>query len=270
MGRATKLGSKKEEDFFSNKTLKPNIKRKLTTRNKTLKANHKHKLNKTTRKQKSNAVVTREKADKKEHVFKLNEGALVCGPTMSGKTVFIRNLIVHEEYIFGFKFDHIWYYYGIWSDFFKTFPPKVKFTEGLPDIETIEKNTQKKLIIIDDLVTSVNSDIVNIFIRSVHHANATVFFMSQNIFTRNPFFRTISLNIQKMVLFKNARDIQQLAILGRQLLGSKYKALEEAFNDVTKSPYGYIVINCSQSSNDSNKLQTGIFPNETLTQYRII
>ena len=90
----------------------------------------------------------------------------------------------------------------------------------------------------------------------MHHKNATVIFVVQNLFKQGKSMRDIALNCQAIVLFKFPRDVQQICVLSRQ---TGIKDLEKAYLEAIKEPYGYLVINLQSHTPDAIKLQTDIF-----------
>ena len=75
--------------------------------------------------------------------------------------------------------------------------------------------------------------------------------------------RTIALNVQYMILFRNFRDGSQVDYLGRQLFPGEGKRLLEAYNDATSEKNGYILIDLSPSHfDDALRLRTNFLPNE--------
>ena len=72
-------------------------------------------------------------------------------------------------------------------------------------------------MIIDDLVQETNETVANKFTKGSHHGNISVVFLAQNLFPKNKFARTMSLNAHCMVLFKNPRDVSQFANLAKQM-----------------------------------------------------
>ena len=62
-----------------------------------------------------------------------------------------------------------------------------------------------------------------------------------NLFPKNKESRTISLNSQYIVVFKNPRDVSQTTTLAKQMYPGRVKFVQEAFADATSTPYGYIL-----------------------------
>jgi len=56
-----------------------------------------------------------------------------------------------------------------------------------------------------------NETVVNLFTKGSHHRNISIMYLAQNLFPKNKFARTISLNEHYMILFKN--PIEMLASL---------------------------------------------------------
>jgi hypothetical protein len=63
-------------------------------------------------------------------------------------------------------------------------------------------------------------------------------------------------------LFKNPRDVTQVATLGRQMYPNNSKFLVEAFNDATKKPYGYLLLDLRADTLENYRVRTNIFAGE--------
>jgi len=79
--------------------------------------------------------------------------------------------------------------------------------------------------------------------------------------------RTMSLNSHYIIVFKNARDAMQIATLARQMYPGQAKFLVEAFQDATKKPYGYLLIDLKATTIDRYRIRTNIFPDEVQYVY---
>ena len=71
------------------------------------------------------------------------------------------------------------------------------------------------------------------FTRKGHHRNASVVYITQNLFQSS---RPISLNAHYLVLFQSPRDKMQIKVLANQLQAPH---MIHAFNDATSIPHGY-------------------------------
>jgi len=119
------------------------------------------------------------------------------------------------------------------------------------------------LLIIDDLMSETNQLVANIFTIISHHRNVSVLYVTQNVFDKNKFARTISLNAHYLVLFKNPRDAIQFATLARKMYPHDWKFAVEAYGDATYVPYGYLLVDLKPEQDDRYRLRTNIFPGDT-------
>jgi len=191
--------------------------------------------------------------------------SLIAGPTGSGKTQFVFRLIENADKMIRPSPARILYCYGVYQPLFAKYPT-VEFQEGLPDISKFD-GKEPTLLIIDDLMNETNSDVELIFTRLSHHRNLSVVFLTQNLFAKNKFARTISLNSHYMILYKNPRDAGQFATLARQLYPSGSQFAVEAYKDATGSPYGYLLVDLKPDTDENYRLRSNIFPDELTCVY---
>ena len=191
----------------------------------------------------------------------------VAGPTSSGKTQFVLRLIRHADELIHPPPERILYCYGEFQPSFLELP-QIEFHEGFPDVTRFD-GRHRYLLIIDDLMNEVNQNVCNIFTKLSHHRNVSVIFVTQNLFHRNKHVRTMNLNTHYIVLFKNPRDAGQVSTLARQMYPGKSKFVVEAYEDATKEPYGYLLIDLKPETHDSYRIRTRIFPDDDI-QYAYV
>ena len=203
--------------------------------------------------------------------FKPCSSITISGATQSGKTYFVHKFLQNVSGMFsGEPVCQILYCYGIYQPLFDKMQediPNFSMLEGLPSEEDIEKITVKQkhvLIILDDLMNKVGQspEMESLFTMGCHHRKMSVIFLTQNIFQQAKCARTIALNTHYLILFRNLRDASQVTNLGRQLFPGKGQILVHAYQDATKIPYGYLIIDMSPHSEDKYRLRTRIFPGE--------
>lgn len=68
----------------------------------------------------------------------------------------------------------------------------------------------------------------------------------------------MNLNSQYLVLFKNPRDQQQVAVLARQMYPNTWRKFLDLFQQSTKEPYGYLVVDLKHETPDSDRLLINI------------
>jgi len=81
--------------------------------------------------------------------------------------------------------------------------------------EAVFDGSESTLLILDDLMSETNELVANVFTKISHHRNVSVVYLTQNLFDKNKYARTISLNAHYLVLFKNPRDATQFATLAK-------------------------------------------------------
>lgn len=185
---------------------------------------------------------------KLEHPF----NAIISGPTQAGKSELCKKLLK----LINPAPDFVIWCYGVKQPWFSQYP--FEFVKGMP---ALEWDTSKQVaIVLDDLFMDVNSETAKLFCNDTHHKNASVFLISQNLFPKNPYFRTLSLNAHYLFLFKNPRDTQQIKVLGRQM--GKPKFLEEAFKMATQENYKYLCLDLKPQTDERLRVRSHIFPGE--------
>ena len=186
---------------------------------------------------------------------------IIAGASGSGKTVFVTKLIEHVQSMINPPPEKIIWHYGEGQSLFETMP-NVEFVEGLPDPKQYD-GTRRSLVIIDDLMNETNRSVTDLFTKGSHHRNLSAIHIVQNLFSRNKEHRTISLNAHYLVIFKNPRNNSQILHLAKQAYPSGSKVLQEAFLDATSKPYGYLLLDFKQNTQEEYRLRSQIFPNET-------
>jgi hypothetical protein len=193
---------------------------------------------------------------------------LVTGPTQSGKTVFVLKILSDVNRIISPAPERILYCYTEYQPkSFDAFASKgVVFYKGMPSLEMFDGDA-RTLVVLDDMMEEIDKNTSMLFTRVSHHRDLSVIFLSQNMFPKNPHARTISLNAHYMVLFKSPRDVNQFAVLARQMYGSNYKFAVQAFEDATSHAHGYILVDMKPQTEDRFRLRTKIFPDEQTYVY---
>lgn len=196
-----------------------------------------------------------------QHPFSM----IVTGPSNSGKSFFVSDLISNADKILSVKIDNIVYIYSCWQRLFdellKIRP--INFIQGLPASladDSILPVSANNLLILDDLMNEAcnNIEVQNVFTQYVHHRNLSCIYLMQNLFIQGKASRTISLNTNYMVIFKNSRDSYQISLLARQMYPRNTGYFLQAFVDATSRPYGYLLIDFKAMTPDCFRLRTDI------------
>lgn len=188
---------------------------------------------------------------------------MVTGVSKSGKTRFVNQLLTTKN-AFTEPIDKILYCFGIYQPFFDTMKKEIKnihFHKGLPeDVESFV-NGKHCAIICDDLMDQFINDeqCKLLFTQGAHHLSLSVIFITHNAFAQGKYARTIALNCNYLVLFKNFRDGSQIVNLGRQMFPGQGHVLVEAYNDATSVPYNPLIVDFCANTNNKYRLRSNIF-----------
>jgi len=128
---------------------------------------------------------------------------VLSGPSGCGKSEFMQRVIKERHTLFTIVPKRVVYTFKYPQAWFSKFPD-VEFIKEIPaDLDA----SVPSLVVIDDIVTDPEAlkESTSLFVRGSHHLNASVFFITQNLFASSTHFRTISLNANQFVLFKTVR-----------------------------------------------------------------
>ena len=195
---------------------------------------------------------------------------LIVGPSGSGKTYFVKSVLENCEHVMNTVPENIVWIYTSFQPMYSELQKmnkKIKFVEGLPDSFEDAKlfpPHQSHLVILDDVIfqASDHPEVVKIFTQYRHHKNMSVMMLTQNVFHKGKYSRTISLNSNYLTLFKNPRDKLQMNILAQQVFPSQKTFFMESFEDATIDPHGYLVLDLTPSCPDRYRVRTGILPQQ--------
>lgn len=197
---------------------------------------------------------------------------MLSGPTQSGKTTFLLNLLRNVDHLFqepSCKGNVIYFYREMQKqlEIFKKEGLVHQWFPYLPSTDLIDELTAAHLetgsmIIIDDFQQHVTEDTVEIFTNKCHHRNAVVVFMAQNLFCPRPGFRTISLNSNYILLFKNPRDASQIICFAKQFASGSVRWVIKAHKEATRNAHSYMLFDLHQRSPDWARVRSNVLPHE--------
>lgn len=194
-------------------------------------------------------------------MFKHPFNLMIAGPTSSGKTHLIRDLLSHHSatiYINKDVIDVLWCY-GQMQSLYTQGLSKVRmnYHQGLISTSELEE-IKPDIIVIDDLMAESSSEreVGNLFTRVSHHLGISVIFIVQNLFYQSKQMRTLSLNSHYIILMKNPRDKLQVTYLGRQIMPLHSKFFKSVYEDATKGPYSNLIIDLHPLCDDSGQLRS--------------
>ena len=195
---------------------------------------------------------------------------MVVGMTGSGKTVWVQKLMEHAQQTIQPSPQRIVWCYSHWQPAYTSLLqsiPSIEFVRGIPaDLELdwyFDPNINNLFVIDDQLQeASNNNQIMNLFTKGSHHRNLSVIYLLQNVFHQGKINRTVSLNCQYLVLFKNPRDKMQIMTLAKQMSPRNTQQFLQTYEDEVKRPYGYLFVDLKPSTPDHCRLRKNVLPGE--------
>jgi hypothetical protein len=124
---------------------------------------------------------------------------------------------------------------------------------------------ERSVLVLDDMMLEAvdNREVARLFAQGSHHRNLTVVLLLQNMFAQGRAMRSVALNAQYYVLFRNPRDRTQISYLARQMFPNRRQFLVEAFEDATRRPYGYLLVDLRPGLDDDRlRVRTNVLPSE--------
>ena len=179
---------------------------------------------------------------------------ILSGPSPSGKSTFIINLLKQAYNLLDTKIDYIVWFAGQKTNMnlHTFFPHILQVVEELPTDTFNEYILPDKhgVFVIDDMLSEASSSkaVMNLFIKVGHHNNITVILCLQDLFYNGKERKTFVRNAHYLVIFRNPLDYSIIYALGQKVLPHNNKVFLEIFKEATKTPYGYLFLDGHQST----------------------
>ena len=226
-----------------------------------------------------NALVQKITLDNNSLSIQVPFSMSISGPSQSGKSEFICQLIQHRERLFTSKFVRIIYCQpeslahknNTFFNRIKEYFPTAELNNGLPNISklNLDLNTMPCLLIIDDLMTEFldSPQMVDLLAIQVHHYNLSTVFTLQNFFATSKFGKTMMRNVNYKVYFYNRLDLRELRNISCQIVPNCPSFMQSNFNFLYKNfpsdPSHYIFVDGHfRSKVPSLFVRSHIFPDQ--------
>lgn len=166
---------------------------------------------------------------------------IVYGQTGAGKTYFMRR-IIEQRLVEPFP-ENIYWMYGVEQNFMKDYS-NITFLKGL-QLDKID-TSKTSLVVLDDLLLNVDSEMASAFIMGSHHKQISLFFLCQNLFQNCNLFRLMNQNTHYYVLFHNQRNFRQVHTLARQIfVGKDLQRILTAYKRASQRARDFILLSFS-------------------------
>ena len=189
-----------------------------------------------------------------------NRTMCVVGPSHSGKTTFVLELLENRQEVFDCQTNRVLWCYGIYQHELNTKLQQKGYHlhSGIVNVSEIQPFD---IIVLDDLLNeSKNSqEVTAMFTRAAHHKPCFIIFIMQNLFPPGKESRTRSLNTHYYCIFKNPRDKSQIEFLARQISPRNSKAILKIFESATEKPHSYLFLDFTQECPDEFRFRSNLF-----------
>ena len=136
-----------------------------------------------------------------------------------------------------------WMNDGVRKKSFCKFSSILESVEDMKDILEMFPKDLPKIVVFDDFLDEVGTVLKHFFTVLTHHYNCLTIFLCQNLFSAKSKLRTLSINLQYMILFNNPRDRSAISHLAKQVFPGNVHQLNDAYMSATKAtPYGYLLL----------------------------
>ena len=199
---------------------------------------------------------------------------LVSGPSNCGKTTFTLKLLKQRDEVLNKKPGMVYWFYKIDQKVVNSAGADIhQFENKMCTMEWLQENQPppNSIIIIDDMALDATADTAKLFSVGSHHYNVNIIFLCQNLFTKNQYFRDISLNSTYVTLFKNVRDKQQISNFAKQFAPRQNKHFLAIFSVATEDPHSYMILDNHQKTNNSHRIISNYFQenNKPITIWKL-
>lgn len=194
---------------------------------------------------------------------------LLAGMSKSGKTTLAMKMIENRKTVFtnGEKQGAVYVFYREYQSLFDDYSHVVtEFIQGKCSMDWLKKMSSPTgdeiiTVLIDDLAMdkSAVEEASSMFAVGGHHLHANVLFLTQNLFSKNPFARDLSLNASNVIIFRNPRDKSQIFHFAKQIHPSAPRVIRQMFEQATKDPYSYLSFDTTQARDEKYRIVSHLF-----------
>ena len=171
----------------------------------------------------------------------------VVEPSGCGKTELIFKMLSGNT--FYSKFNHIIFLYREMQHIYIKMEQKLGMIFKKYANLVFLNNLENYLLIIDDSCEEIYNDKEFVKLATAgRHKKINVIYIKHNLYQQSKWSRTIDLNTSHIILFKSARNIQQVEFLGKQLNLDKF--LKHYYQFATKEPFGHLLIDLDPKTSD--------------------
>ena len=203
-----------------------------------------------------------------EFQFQHSFSMMVVGPTQSGKTCFVQQLLTSQRIAYPEKKPiKVYWFYNQWQpiyeDIQRLLNKKIRFAHGLTELKDDLGNinpARNNILVFDDLMAEAkDSPVISKLFTQDRHRNASVILLLQNLFPKGKFNTDISRNALYKVLFRSPGDRKQIDIMTEQTFARDRPQFMKAYSRETEKPFGYIVLDNHPRTESDRQVVADVF-----------
>lgn len=195
---------------------------------------------------------------------------VISGPTMSGKTHFVRELLIASNRIQPAPERIVWVY-SEWQPEYdrlkKHFGRALEFINGWSsEIYDKFQPTERNVVVLDDLMGSSKNDstLSDLFTKGSSHRNLSVIFITQNLFFQGKSAVDVRRNSQYIILFRCRQDKKAISQYAQQVFPDNPKFMMNAFTDATSANHGHLLIDLKPTCPEEFMLRSNVLCDDAL------
>lgn len=197
--------------------------------------------------------------------FKHPATYIIAGSSMTGKTRFCFDLI--KSGMMDADIEDIVVCYTEWQEAYEQMKDCCRFVRGMIDPDDLDARVPH-IVILDDMLQADESNrLEQFFVRSAHHRNCSVFYITQNLFSQGRGHRTCSLNAQHIILMKSPRSVAQLKVLQGQVFPGSKNFLLECYADACRNPFTHLLLDLRPDTPDYLRVRGRILDQDSQDVY---
>ena len=193
--------------------------------------------------------------------LKENFKLFISGPSRSGKTVFVKEMVRNLDIFSKAPPDIRCLVYKVAQPIYREMCMDYLIQDGANLKERLMRLAQGRsmLVIFDDFLISPNlGELAELFTVDARHLKLSLIFITQRMFSNSNEFRQISLNSDYYCLFNNPRNKLEVRHLAAQMTPGK-KELLNYYTEATKDPYSYLWIDLTQECKPAVRYLSHLF-----------
>jgi len=197
--------------------------------------------------------------------FKAPCSIILAGPSSCGKTSYTIKVLENSESLFEKPLTRVIIVCSHPQKAYKALQDKFEciFVSSLEEAD--QCLVPGSVLIVDDQLNSLETPktsklLTELFTVRSHHEDLVIFVLLQCLFSK--YLRTCFINTTYLLVGKWVKDIYSVEVLARQFQPRKSKQVLECYEDATKLPYQFLLLDFHMLTPNKYRIRSSAFPDE--------